>query len=168
MPECHSGGPRSRVDRMDTIVEGYVSDFVVVVGCVDAGARWDWSGGVVDRLGNRTMAVYWGGKLVRYASSDHQPNFSSILRGMSLVLTLPPAALIASSHGGVHQVNHKPTHRYPTTLHITPGTRTRRTRFDRRTHRAARIAISSIRMPAGCKRKNWKVGPLFSKLRWIA
>ena len=64
-------------------------------------------------------------------------------------------------------MNHKPTHRYPTTLHISSGARTR-TGVDKRTHRAARITISSIRIAAGCKRKNWNVGPLFPKLRWMA
>jgi len=51
---------------------------------VEMQGRGGTGAGVVDHLGNRALAVYWGGKLVRYASSDHQSNFSSVLRGMSL------------------------------------------------------------------------------------
>jgi len=126
-------------------------------------------GAMVDRLDDlsriKRVASYRG--KLRYVFLDCQANFSSILRGMSVVLTLPPAALIASNQGGAHQVNHKPTHRYPTPLHTGPGTRTR-IPVDKKAHRAARNAISSIRIAPGCKRKNWNVGPLFSKLRWIA
>ena len=109
-----------------------------------------------------------GTVLLRIFFFDRQTNLSSILRGMSLVLTLPPAALIASSQGGVHHANHRPTQTYPAALHTGSGTRTR-TRVDDKTHRrAARIAISSNRIAAGCKRKNWNVGPLLSKVRWMA
>ena len=140
--------------------------------------RWEnWNGAVDcldDLITSRTgiacrlashCAVNYGH--ITCTTPMRQASFSSILRGMSLVLTLPPAALIASSQGGAHQANHNPTHAYPIALHTSPGARVR-TRVDEEAHRAARIAISSIRIPAGCKRKNWNVGPLFPRLRWIA